>query len=79
MFEFRSERVREPAFTRISVKSGCNFYLVRTGESPAVKVSRRGGKLECECGGREGRECVHMLSLQMCGFVEALSDWPMAA
>ncbi len=64
MHEF-PRRLDEAGLTRISVRSTRDYYLVRSGSGPAVKVLRRGAYLECECG---EEECMHVLSLRLCGF-----------
>lgn len=69
-------RLDDAGLTRISVKSSRDYYLVRNGRGPAVKVRRCGARLDCECG---QRECIHIMSLQLCGFVDPGNDLPMAA
>ena len=72
----RNDQGEQAWLTRISVRSSRDFYFVRHGAGPAVKVRRRGSELDCECG---RPECVHVESLRLCGFVEAVRDVPMAA
>jgi hypothetical protein len=64
--------------TRISVRSSRDYYIVRHGGGPEVRVRRRGRSLECECG---EHECAHVRSLRLCGFVEVedTRHMPMAA
>lgn len=66
----------EGGLTRISVRSSADHYLVRNGSGPSFKVRRRGRLLECECG---KRECEHIRSLRMCGFIEEARELPKAA
>lgn len=71
MRDLRIEREEHEGLTRISVRGSRDFYLVHNGRGAPVKVYRRGSDLECECG---QRECSHIASLRMCGFVEARHD-----
>ncbi len=64
------------AVTRISVQGSGNLYTVRCGSDQAVRVWLTGDGLRCECG---RIECVHVASLQMCGFVETRYERPQAA
>jgi hypothetical protein len=59
-------KLDDAGLTRISVRSTRDYYLVRSGSGPAVRVRRRGQHLDCECG---EKDCLHVLSLRMCGFV----------
>lgn len=55
------------SLTRISVSGASDHFIVRNGSERPVRVWRRAGGLQCECG-RAG--CQHVSSLLMCGFVE---------
>ena len=74
----RDGRAEQEGLTRISVRGSRDFYLVRSGSGPQVRVRRRGANLECECG---QPDCVHIASLRMCGFVEEVAgcEMPRAA
>lgn len=72
----RFERGVEEGLTRISVRSSRDYYSVRTGSGPPVRVWRRGAYLECECG---RHSCPHIASLRICGFLEDNMDLPRAA
>ena len=71
-----SSRKNNEGLTRISVRSQGDCYFVRQGGGPAVRVRKRGSRLDCECG---LRECAHIASLRLCGFVEHGEDMQMAA
>lgn len=67
---------RGAALTRISVTGSRDHYIVRNGDQAPVRVWRTGGTLQCECG---QEVCDHLLSLQLCGFIEARCESPRAA
>ncbi len=64
------------AFTRISVVSAGDGYLVRNGEDAPVRVRQGHDGLRCECG---RPDCAHIESLRMCGFVEDADEMQRAA
>jgi hypothetical protein len=67
---------RQSALTRISVTGSGDFYLVRTGAASPVKVWVRREGVTCECG--QG-DCVHIKSLELCGFLQAPCERSQAA
>jgi hypothetical protein len=70
------DRNEPSGLTRISVRSTSDHFLVRLGDSPAVRVRKLGRELECECG---RSTCQHISSLRLCGFVDAVGEMPLAA
>ena len=67
---------RGESLTRISVSGTRDCYLVRTGRAQPVRVWATRNGLRCECG---QPNCQHVLSLQLCGFVETSCDRQQAA
>lgn len=58
---------KDALLTRISVSGGGQNYLVRNGNEQPMRLWALEDGLRCECG---RSYCVHIASLEMCGFVE---------
>jgi|FLYN01.1.fsa_nt_gi hypothetical protein len=64
------------ALTRISVTGSGDFFVVRNGDGLPVRVWHAHDGLRCECG---QPDCDHILSLQLCGFINEPAARPEAA
>ncbi len=67
---------RQDALTRISVTGTGDCYVVRTGSAAPVRVWVCADGVRCECA---QRDCSHIRSLELCGFLETTGEQSQAA